>query len=422
MKRSILNSNGYTLVLVLLIITIFTMLAFSFLVQSSNSIKQNSIVEENSNSIALAEMGIMFFEYETRNVYESNHQQVIDKVKSIRETDISNKIYHPDEYYKQLAISEMETILESTLIPVNKTIDNNPSASFSIQTNGELVSRTSDGLKVSFTSAGLEDKTKKTISASLMIDFSNWMNRENQDGNGDEPETNIIIGNEIKDPGNLVDCELENKKANYSDTACQINGSVTYDNNDQLTFDNSVFKVKGALTTGNMNKDIISSTLYVTGSMFTGNMNSLNYLHLFVGGAGVFGHFNGSGLSNSIIEIGGSATIQNMKLEKSKIFIGGSANLGQINDMEDSIIFIDSGADISGVNMGRNSIICVNGPLTIGNINGNYSSKIYAKSSANSQVITDPSSFENACSRGGAQSPISWGSTSITSDYDYQYD
>ena len=48
-------------VTVLLIITIFMVVALSFMGQSVNSAKQNEMIEENSQSVALAEMGSIFY-------------------------------------------------------------------------------------------------------------------------------------------------------------------------------------------------------------------------------------------------------------------------------------------------------------------------------------------------------------------------
>jgi len=160
-------------------------------------------------------------------------------------------------------------------------------------------------------------------------------------------------------------------------------------------------------------------------------MNSLPKLKLHVNGDASIGHFNGSGLTESTIEIGGKAKMDNLKLDGTTMYIGGTATIGQINDMEDSTIFINNYNDnkslktkIAGVNFGKdsNSTICVNGELEIGNINNNSngSSNIYAKRSNKPQVITDPVSFNNAC-KSQKRSSVSWGTPSISADYDYQY-
>lgn len=426
MKKIMNNNHGYALVTVLLIITVFMLLSFSFMGQSANTIKQNQVVEKNSQSVALAEMGIMYFEHLTRNEYDSNRQKVIDVVKAQRDSDIKNNIFKTDDHYKQLAISNMEDILKSQLSEETKQIDHKPTASFTIKNDsGDIVSRTTNGLKIEFSSIGRERSNETTITGALVIDFTNWMSRAENPGNGsgsNESEGKLLTGNEILDPGTLTGCDTENKKDNFTGITCQINDNAGFDNNDQLTFENSIFKVNGSLTnTGNLNKDIINSTLYIKGDMNTGNMNSLVKLRMHVQGNGIFGHFNGNGLYDSLIEIGGDAKMDNMKLEKSKMYIGGTANIGQINDIKDSIIYINSSADIQGINFGSNSTVCVNGPLTIGNINENITSKIYAKSSNNSKVITDQSAFNNACKGGGNQSPISWGDSSISAEYDYKY-
>lgn len=424
MKR-IKNERGYALVTVLLVIIIFMMLSFSFMGQAVSSIKQNSVIEENSQSVALAEMGIVYYEHAIRNIYETNHQKVINEVKAERETDLQNKILHPNDYYRQRAITKMENILKNTLSSVTKTFEDNLSASF---TSSGTISKMATGLRIDFSSTGVEANKRTTIGAALIIDFTEWVKRDDEDSSN-ETGKDLPTGNEIKDPGNLSACSNNIKKEDFTGITCQINGSASYSNNDQLTFENSTFKLNGALTIGNMNKDIVNSTLYITGSMQTENMNSLTKLRLHVSGAGSFGHFNGQGLTDSIIEIGGSATMQNMKLTRSQIYIGGAATIGQINGMDDSYIFVNSDASITGVNFGDNSTICINGTLSIGNINNNSNntSKIYAKATNprnKSGVITinNPTEFINTCSRNTAgEPPISWGDSTITAEYDYQY-
>lgn len=424
--KKIMNERGYALVTVLLVIVIFMMLAFSFMGQATSSIKQNSVIEDNSQSVALAEMGIVYYEHAIRNVYETNHQKVIDEVKAEQQNDIQKNIPHPDDYYRQRAILKMETILKNKLNSITKTFEDNPSASF---TSSGTISKITNGLRIEFSSTGAAENKQTTITAALIIDFTEWVKRDEDEGGSNETGKPLPTGNEIKDPGKLSSCSKNNKKEDFTGSTCQIDGSVSYRNNDQLTFENSTFKVDGALTIGNMNKDIVNSTLYITGSMQTENMNSLTKLRLHVSGSSVFGHFNGQGLTDSMIEIGGSATMQNIKLTRSQMFIGGAASIGQINDMVDSYIFVNSDATITGVNFGNNSTICINGTLSIGNINNNSNntSKIYAKATnprnKNGVItITNPAEFKNVCGRNtGGESPISWGDSTITTEYDYQY-
>lgn len=418
------NEKGYTLVAVLLTVTIFMLLAFSFMGQAANSMKQNKAVETKSQSVALAEMGVTYFQHAIQNIFKSNYQSVIQQVKSIREND---KIKRTNDEYTQIAMDLMKSIIENGLEPATISIDDKPSANFLIQYNkNSNIIQDGKILKIDFKSIGTENGKSTTIETVMNIDFSGLMSESGTEETGNTGVQNAILpsGDDIPDPGNLSTCNNGDKKIDYSNTKCQVNGSDSYDNNDQLTFNNSIYKVTGALSLPQMNNDIINSTLYVLGSMTTGNMNSLNKLKLHVDGAGHFGHFNGSGLTDSIIEIGGNARFDNMKLLRSTIYVGKyKAGFGQINGMEDSVIFVDSDADIKGLDIESNSTVCVNGYLNIeNNFNSNSNGKVYAKDSNKNNVIKGDAAFTDggACSRKGG-SPISWGDLKIYADYDYKY-
>ncbi|MGN7399838.1 type II secretion system protein [Cytobacillus praedii] len=418
------NEKGYTLVAVLLTITIFMILAFSFMGQAANSIKQNKVIETKSQSVALAEMGVTYFQLAVQNVFKSNQQSIIAQVKEARNRDIKNGIFKADDEYIQYAIVLMIEQFKSKLKQTSISIDEKPNAKFNIQYSENDIHSSGKEIMITFNSVGTENDKSTTIGTTMTIDFSNLMS---SDGKGEEnnggQDLKLPSGNDIADPGNLKICSQS--QSDFTNTVCQINGSKTFDQNDKLDFDKSIFKVTGALHFQNMNnKDMNDSTLYILGSMTTGNMNSLNNSKIHVDGAANFGHFNGNGLTDSIIEIGGNASFDNMKLLRSTIYVDKyKANFGQINGMNDSKIFVNSDAVIKGLDIGSNSIVCINGYLKIeNNFNNNSNSKVYAKNSNNNNVIKGDEAFKDggACSRNTGPS-ISWGDPSIVADYDYKY-
>ncbi|RTR27330.1 hypothetical protein EKG37_19225 [Robertmurraya yapensis] len=414
--KKITNEQGYALITVLLIIVIFMMLAFSFMGQAANSIKQNGVIEENSQSVALAEMGVIYFEHAVRALNTS----VINEIKNYDENDENDeencKLYQ--EQYEKLAICKMTNALNS--ITLSKSIEGKTDSLFSINS---LVDDDDNVLKIIIFSTGKEKDKETTIKATLTIDYTQLILKEDED-NSENPVEEIIIGKIIPDPGDLSTCSKYREE--FTNIICQVDGDANYGN--QLEFEDSTFKVTGNLTVGNMNnEDINNSTLFIKGNMNAGNMNKLNNVNLHVGGAGTFGNFNGGGLIDSTIEIVGNATIGTMDLKNSKIFIRSKTVMGNINSMEDSIIYIDSDATIGGVNLNHESTICVNGQLTIGHINdhSNNTSKIYAKSTipANKQgVITSLTAFDNSCGRNTDEGlPIIWGDAPVTTEeYEYQ--
>ncbi|MBS4191479.1 type II secretion system protein [Bacillus sp. FJAT-49705] len=415
-KKLLVNKRGYALLTVLLTITIFMIISLSFMGQSANSMKQNKEVEKKSQSVALSEMGILYFESAIKNAYYSNYNIVLQEIKNERENHIKNKELKDNQYYIQKARDKMKEIIKIKIIT---ELENKPPVPFEIDYQVDPDGSKSNEISIVFISTGNESGKKTKIKASMTIDFTDFLTMEDKDsGNPGESES-LLSGNEILDPGNLTACR--NEQTDFTNSRCQINGSASYHNNQKLVFDNSVFRVNGTLSFQNLNnKDMNDSIIYVLGSMTTENLNSLKQSKIHVNGAANFGHFNGSGLTDSIIEVAGSATFDNMKMDNSKIFVGSPARFNQINNMNNSIIFINSSASIQGINLESNSTVCVNGNLSINNINDNSkgSSKIYAESSSHSKVITNPTSFENACKR---NSTIKWGDPTISIKYDYNY-
>lgn len=398
--------------------------------QAASSIKQNDIVEESSQSVALAEMGIEYFENLIRDIYESSHEDVIKEVQKRREADLKDTGYQDDQDYIDMAKDLMEGFINENLSIIEtprEEIDFNPNASFTYtwRINPDELSN-DNVLKIEFSSTGIENEKETSISAALYIDFSNWMSRdEGDEDDPNEPVGKITTGTLVSEPENLTTCQPNEET--FNGQKCQIIGDAEFKND--LKLENSTFKVTEDLTVKNMNKDIVNSTVYIRGTMIADNMNNLSNVNLHVGRDGEFKNFNGGGLTDSIIEIVGKGTFGNMKLIDSNIYVGNGAEIGQINGITNSNIFIDSYALFQqGINIDANSTICVNGELTIkGNINNNSpgTSKIYALSTNPTNlagVITIPEKFNQACGRNtGGEPPISWGETEISTEYDYNY-
>lgn len=419
------NEKGYALIAVLLTITIFILIAFSFMGQAANSMKQNKVLETKSQSVALAEMGVTYYQSAIQNVFQSNYQSIVQQVKSIREND---KIKRTNDEYTQIAINLMKIKLKDELNPANISIDGNPSTNFLIEYNKDSnVNQDGKVLKIDFKSIGTENGKSTAIETVMIIDFSGMMTDSiggtEGTNNNSEKNSKLPSGNDIPDPGNLNSCR--EGQSDFKNISCQISGNKQFSQNVGLNFEKSIFKVTGALNFENLNnEDTKSSILYILGSLKTGNMNSLVNTKIHVNGPADFAHFNGNGLTDSIIEIGGNAKFDNMKLLRSTIYVGEyQAEFGQINGMVDSVIFVNSDAVIKGLDIGSNSTVCVNGNLKIeNNFNSNSNSKVYAKNSNNDNVIKGDAAFKDggACSR-KAGSSIYWGDLTINADYNYKY-
>jgi len=406
MKKSVLNNNnGYILAIVLIISIIFSVIFLSFIGISSNTTKQNEVVEGTIQSQSIAEMGASYFQHAMTNEIITTQPQIINDVIKERENDIKNNQIKNDNHYKESAMKYMQKNLEECIknLQTNINIQQNNKNSFKISPTYEskFFSKDGDKLIIAFTSTGYDELKQANIKGKMEVDFANIIGKGT--GGGSEG-TAIFKGNTIVDPGaNLNICPNEGKKVDLSNISCQIKGSIDYTQSSNLTFYNSIFRVDGAFLAGNLNKDYMSnSTIYITGSMTSGNLNSTNKLKLHVNGALSVGNISGRGLVGSTIEVGGSATMGIIKLTTSTMFINGDAR-------------------IEGATLNQNSTICVKGDLIIGNIKNN-SGNIYAGTSNNPDVITNKAAFEAACMIGGSTvTPVTPGAVDYTTNYEYSY-
>lgn len=76
------SEKGYALVTVLFIITLFMILSLSFMGQAFNSVKQNKIVEKSSQSVAIAEMGISYYQVAVKNAFITKKIDYDTKIKT----------------------------------------------------------------------------------------------------------------------------------------------------------------------------------------------------------------------------------------------------------------------------------------------------------------------------------------------------
>lgn len=447
------NQSGYALVTVLLIITIFMMLFLAFTGQAFNTVKQNQVIEKDSQSVALAEMGVTYYEKAIQNVYYANITDIINAIASIRQKQTDGLLADTNgEEFQKLDAEVKQLYLEGNeldnndfikiarnrmqrkiicalnptgcsaedlppeMILLSQTVKDKAESEFEINKKdglANLIFSEGDALiKSDFISTGEEKGEQTSIGALLKMDFSD-----------------IIPGNTIKDPdpnGILPNCDtFSSKFPDFTNTECQFTRNPMFTNNDKLKFDNSTVKVNADFTFENLNNENVNSTLYVDGNLTTSNMTSFQTLNLHVTGDASFGNFTGTGLSKSIIEIDGTTKFQNVKLNESDIYISNLSstlpNLGKIIEMISSSIYVNSGAIFDDIAIGENSTICVNGPLTFVNTNGTTSKisgsgKVYAKSSSDSNVITNPDLFKSECTK------FAWGNAEFTAEYDYHYE
>jgi Tfp pilus assembly protein PilX len=139
MKKKI-NEKGYALVTVLLMITIFMIIVLSVMGQSFNTVKQNQVVEDNSQTVALAEMGVSYFQKMVKNNYLDKKDTVTKTIQDEIDNDQKNDSPKEDNIYLSEASSSMIRIIHDTIqtyITNNpggkKIVDNNSNASYTVK-------------------------------------------------------------------------------------------------------------------------------------------------------------------------------------------------------------------------------------------------------------------------------------------------
>ncbi|KOY82806.1 hypothetical protein I6G82_12620 [Lysinibacillus macroides] len=424
MKRIINNDRGYALVLVLIISIVFTLVFLLFLAISSNTTKQNNVVESTFQSQSIAEMGASYFQHAMTNEIVARQNRIIQEVLTQREQDIKNRIINTDEYYINSVIGDIELELKKKVIPflnTNITIHSNSQNHFEI----DSINFPSEDkmLIINFISVGYDEAKRTEIGGTVTADFSDMIDPTFNN----KPEETIITGNTIADPGTNLDICSTGTRADLSNKHCQINGDISYHQNDELRFSNSTYRVSGSLNVPNMNFPSSNSTLYIVGSLNGQNLNTMTDVKLHIGGSLYVSQFNGR-IVDTVIEVAGSTTLHGNldNLNNSTMYIGGSFTMATINQITNSTIYVGGAAQIyQGVNLGRNATICVNGDLSIGNINDNSggTSKIYARTSnsRHQAVITGNAEFEAACLGGGSPTVNPDFSPPIEYEYDYSY-
>jgi hypothetical protein len=128
------KEQGYALLTVLLIVTLFMLLMLSFSGLAFSNVKQNRIVEKNSQSVALAEMGISNYQVAVQNIYAANVATVTNQMKTKISSDREANTLQKEDFYIDLGVSKMKDAIQTGLAAEKNTvfIDGRTNSSFSV--------------------------------------------------------------------------------------------------------------------------------------------------------------------------------------------------------------------------------------------------------------------------------------------------
>ncbi|MGG4169042.1 hypothetical protein ABEW00_16500 [Rossellomorea vietnamensis] len=402
------NEKGYALVTVLLIIVVFMVISLSFMGQSFNSVKQNKVVEKNYQSVALAEMGISFYQLAVRNAYLSNQEHVVNQVNQMIATDRQNKVEKSQGYYKGLVVPLMKQAIQTSLESEQKTlrIEERDNTFYSIQ-DVEISSQAKD-IHITFESLGKQEDEISTLSAEMTIPVEE-MGLSGEDGGGTDPSPTYSLPdfNHIKEPAGLPE-KCKNPLVIY-DSCGEIfvagSGSFSHNHN-QL--DNKLLYAKGAL-------------------LLDGNANNMSNTKIHTGGSMSVGK-NMNGAQNVFIEVKGAMSFGGqLRMDHSNVHVGGSMSLDGHLDMEDqSFVYVGGSADISKhLSISANSKMCVAGNLHASQLN--IDGKLYVKGSVTGNIKSgeadkvNQTDFEKYCGKPDFSQELSidWGD--IVNKIEYSY-
>ncbi|WP_147532521.1 hypothetical protein [Bacillus marasmi] len=483
MKDILKNNQGYALITVLLTIIVFGVLSLALVSNAFTGAKQNVVVESKSQSVELAEMGARYFEHAVKNASNNLINQVTTIVEAEHATN--GNIENPEGHYTERAIDILIDKLDDEIKPLTVPIKNNENASFKLESITFTKNVSGQELVVSAKSIGDNNGKPSEITASVTINFSNFvtMVQSVEQGTG-QPENIVQLPPSLKItfPDTItIGCTFSNN-FDYSGKSClDLRDIVTPNNFNDLKFNKSTVKVKSLDVNGNMNNPISESTVYVENDVDFKKSVKITKSNLFVGGDIKFSNSDGLTIENysnlyitgfadfnKVVDIKGNSKIyvgnadfkKNTSLNNSFLYIKGDpSNTVKVNfhetlnlsnnsklyieddtylkkgfTLNNSTLHIKGYTDVDdAINLNNNAVLCVDGkfdPKHNVNINKDTSSKIYAKSStytkSASTVNTNPTDFENACKRNNAPPPtmteiISWGSLEISPKFDYSY-
>jgi competence protein ComGC len=407
--KSVKYEQGYALVTVLLIVTVFMVLFLAFMGQAFSSVKQNQVVEKKSQTVAAAEMGISYYQVATQHTFETKQQVVSDYIKA-NSSLITN--------FKRAAAIKMAAELQNAF-PIGTVqspvpIEGLANASFFIKNFVAVADPvpTSHKVNLSFYVVGKENMKESSLFTKMTIDLDSIINIATVDESNNYalPTFNSVI----KPPEGCQTLDCDN---------VYINGNGRFSGNNNI-------------------KD--NQTIYTTGLLlFDGNGNENNKTNVKIHSDGAITiSKNMNSAANVIIETKDEAKfMQNVKISgTSKLLVNKTLSVDQnLEIANNSFVYVGgTGTPIDNIskiatidnnlNILSSSKMCVNGNLAAKKIAVDSSSKLYVlgkvweSGTVISNYTVTSAVFTKEC---GTQIPpefkIKWGDNvnTVINDVDY---
>ncbi|PFA67282.1 hypothetical protein CN378_10560 [Bacillus sp. AFS015802] len=405
--RHFKNEKGYALVTVLLIMVVFMVISLSFMSQSFTSVKQNKVVEKNNQSVALAEMGVSFYQLAVRNAYLSNQENIVSRVKEMMAADRRNRIEKSQDYYTGRVVSLMTQAMRTSLESeqTSLTIEDRENTSYSIQAVN--ISSQGNDIIISFTSLGTQENETSTLSAEMTIPIKDVGLTEG----GGESDTSTTYSlpdfTHIKKPSDLAG-------------KCK-NPPLIYDSCSEILVD-------GSASFSQNHNQLENKLIYTTGALqLTGNANNMSHTQIHTEGSMSLGK-NMNGAEDIFLEVKGALSVGGqLRMDRSNVQVGGSMSVDGHLEVEDqSFVYVGGSAGISKhLSISANSKMCVGGDLNADQLD--IDGKLYVKGSVNGKIKSgepvkvNQTDFEKYCGTLDSSKDLSikWGEIKNNIEYSY---
>lgn len=247
MINKLKNEQGYALVTVILIFLLLTLLMITFTTVSGSTMKQNARSEEKQQAVALAEMGVSYFQHAVENLFT----YIMDDVENIifEEKDTYTVIQHIANKLQEKVENKN---LHNLKIPLQDS--EIKTAYYQIQFDPEKdITFEKDIITIYFTSFGKINNAESKIQSTLTLDFKNsiqFQDSGNDDHYTDDKIYDVVIRNsqELKDK--LEGEPIKNKKI-------LIIGNHNLDLDGTFYFENSIIEARQNIDNKNVSIKLI---------------------------------------------------------------------------------------------------------------------------------------------------------------------
>ena len=369
------QEQGYALITVMLIITVFTVLGFTFTAMAFNSVKQTQKVEKTSQSVALAEMGVSFLDVAIQDIFKNT------------KIEIEGKVARHELISVPQVIDYMKTSLKAGIKNITpEQIE--PNSSYSIVKDDDKIDIVAIGnlLKIRVNVRGIKvnpSSTEDTVSTLFVEMAINNLGDINLIKAEDATAPEITFG-QVTRPDVAVAAECTNPLsfANIGQSnGNNGNGHNGNTNNNIICADVIIDQPVGGIKTYTGQNDVNVEKVYSTvGLNFTGNLNNRTGLEMYAISLQLGSNFINP--KEVVVETKHNLTIGSnvQNTDHTSFYVGGLLNInGHLDLDKSSRVFIrgtrtpteitnNARSTLNGhLNILSGSRMCVNGDLKVKN-------------------------------------------------------